>query len=186
MNKSTKFQNFLESLKGQGHGQDSLIESVKKGFKVCFEETMSPFQSQETSDKQIIKEKSENNNLIPIHKVNLGSPIASNDGYKIYKLTNVEDVMAISYDTFWSTQEKGPADMYLKGGPFYYVTKDNKKFALGHEKVRHDYTIGFFTTDAIKVDSKIEKKLNEMIEPIYDFDRIEREFQLRRQQQWQR
>lgn len=30
-----KFINFLESLKG--HSQDSLIESVKKGFKICFE-----------------------------------------------------------------------------------------------------------------------------------------------------
>jgi len=35
MNKIEKFETFLESLKGQG--QDSLIESVKKGFKVCFE-----------------------------------------------------------------------------------------------------------------------------------------------------
>jgi len=35
MNKIKKFETFLESLKGQG--QDSLIESVKKGFKACFE-----------------------------------------------------------------------------------------------------------------------------------------------------
>ena len=35
MNERQKFENFLESLKG--NGQDTLIESVKKGFQVCFE-----------------------------------------------------------------------------------------------------------------------------------------------------
>jgi len=30
-----KFKNFLESLKG--HGKDPLIESIKQGFKACFE-----------------------------------------------------------------------------------------------------------------------------------------------------
>ena len=35
MNNEQKFKNFLESLKG--NGQDSLIESVKKGFQVCHE-----------------------------------------------------------------------------------------------------------------------------------------------------
>lgn len=35
MNKTEKFKNFLESLKG--HGQDSLIESVSHGFQVCYE-----------------------------------------------------------------------------------------------------------------------------------------------------
>lgn len=35
MNKKQKFENFLESLKGTG--QDTLIESVKQGFQVCFE-----------------------------------------------------------------------------------------------------------------------------------------------------
>ena len=35
MDKIKKFENFLESLKGKG--QDTLIESVKKGFKVCCE-----------------------------------------------------------------------------------------------------------------------------------------------------
>jgi len=34
-NKKQKFENFLESLKG--NGQDTLIESVKQGFNVCFE-----------------------------------------------------------------------------------------------------------------------------------------------------
>lgn len=35
MKKQEKFINFLEGLKG--HGQDTLIESVKKGFQVCTE-----------------------------------------------------------------------------------------------------------------------------------------------------
>lgn len=35
MSNSQKFENFLESLKG--HGNDSLIESVKSGFKTCIE-----------------------------------------------------------------------------------------------------------------------------------------------------
>jgi len=35
MNKKEKFENFLESLKG--NGQDNLIESLKKGFQVCME-----------------------------------------------------------------------------------------------------------------------------------------------------
>jgi len=35
MYKKQKFENFLESLKG--NGQDILIESVKKGFQVCVE-----------------------------------------------------------------------------------------------------------------------------------------------------
>ena len=35
MNNKEKFENFLESLKG--NGQDELIESVKQGFQVCFE-----------------------------------------------------------------------------------------------------------------------------------------------------
>lgn len=35
MNNKEKFENFLESLKGHGH--DVLIESVKKGFTVCYE-----------------------------------------------------------------------------------------------------------------------------------------------------
>jgi len=37
MDKKAKFENFLESLKG--HKQDGLIESIKKGFLVCFEST---------------------------------------------------------------------------------------------------------------------------------------------------
>jgi len=36
MNSKQKFENFLESLKGKD--QDTLIESVKQGFRVCFEE----------------------------------------------------------------------------------------------------------------------------------------------------
>jgi len=35
MNNKAKFENFLESLKG--NGQDTLVESVKQGFQVCFE-----------------------------------------------------------------------------------------------------------------------------------------------------
>ena len=35
MDKKAKFENFLESLKG--YDQNELIESVKKGFQVCFE-----------------------------------------------------------------------------------------------------------------------------------------------------
>lgn len=35
MKNTKKFKNFLESLKGKG--QDTLIESVKKGFNICFE-----------------------------------------------------------------------------------------------------------------------------------------------------
>jgi len=35
MNNKQIFENFLESLKGKG--QDTLIESVKKGFRTCFE-----------------------------------------------------------------------------------------------------------------------------------------------------
>ena len=35
MNNKQKFENFLESLKG--NGQDSLIESVKSGFQACYE-----------------------------------------------------------------------------------------------------------------------------------------------------
>jgi len=35
MNKKEKFESFLESLKG--NGEDKLIESVKKGFQVCYE-----------------------------------------------------------------------------------------------------------------------------------------------------
>ena len=35
MNNIKKFENFLESLKGKG--QDTLIESIKSGFKVCTE-----------------------------------------------------------------------------------------------------------------------------------------------------
>jgi hypothetical protein len=35
MNKKQKFEKFLEGLKG--HNQDALIESVKKGFRVCYE-----------------------------------------------------------------------------------------------------------------------------------------------------
>jgi len=36
MNNRQKFEGFLESLKG--NGQDALIESVKQGFQVCFED----------------------------------------------------------------------------------------------------------------------------------------------------
>ena len=35
MNNKKKFDNFLESLKG--NDQDKLIESIEKGFQVCFE-----------------------------------------------------------------------------------------------------------------------------------------------------
>ena len=35
MNNKQKFENFLESLKG--NGQDKLVESVKQGFQTCFE-----------------------------------------------------------------------------------------------------------------------------------------------------
>ena len=37
MNNKQKFIKFLESLKGKGKGQDTLIESVKQGFKACME-----------------------------------------------------------------------------------------------------------------------------------------------------
>jgi len=35
MNKQEKFENFLESLKG--NGKDSVIESIEKAFQLCFE-----------------------------------------------------------------------------------------------------------------------------------------------------
>ena len=35
MNSREKFENFLESLKG--NGQNALVESIKKGFRACFE-----------------------------------------------------------------------------------------------------------------------------------------------------
>ena len=38
MNKNKKFENFLESLKG--NGQDTLIENVKKGFQACYENSL--------------------------------------------------------------------------------------------------------------------------------------------------
>lgn len=48
-----KFKKFLESLKG--NGQDALIESVKKGFKVCFESTMRDEAEKEISNYVIKK-----------------------------------------------------------------------------------------------------------------------------------
>ena len=36
MDSRQKFENFLESLKGEG--QDTLIESVKEGFQACYED----------------------------------------------------------------------------------------------------------------------------------------------------
>jgi len=47
MNNKEKFENFLESLKG--NGQDKLIESVKQGFRVCFE-ALSEGKKQEMKD----------------------------------------------------------------------------------------------------------------------------------------
>ena len=38
MNNKQKFENFIESLKGNGY--DVLIEGVKKGFQACFEDEM--------------------------------------------------------------------------------------------------------------------------------------------------
>jgi len=45
MNKKQKFESFLESLKGTG--QDTLIENVKKGFQVCFENFIDPMDTAE-------------------------------------------------------------------------------------------------------------------------------------------
>jgi len=42
MNKKQKFENFLESLKDGK--QDTLIESVKQGFKACFEARLTPYE----------------------------------------------------------------------------------------------------------------------------------------------
>jgi len=48
MNKKQKFEKFLESLKG--NGQDVLIESLKQGFQVCFENEVN-FQKGESLQK---------------------------------------------------------------------------------------------------------------------------------------
>lgn len=51
MNNNKKFKTFLEELKG--HGQDSLIESVKEGFNVCFESEMFSDSDVELHDYEI-------------------------------------------------------------------------------------------------------------------------------------
>ena len=43
MNNAKKFENFLESLKG--NGQDGLVESIKSGFQTCFESEEDPHET---------------------------------------------------------------------------------------------------------------------------------------------
>jgi len=51
MNKRQKFENFLESLKGSD--QDTLIESVKKGFHACYEAfTFNSIEGESEEDKK--------------------------------------------------------------------------------------------------------------------------------------
>jgi len=57
MDKPKKFNSFLESLKGKG--QDKLIESIKHGFHVCFENEMMDMVKKETAFKEKMENPSE-------------------------------------------------------------------------------------------------------------------------------
>jgi hypothetical protein len=57
MNKKQAFFEFLEALKG--HDQDALIESVKEGFKICFESTMADTAEEEIAN-YVVKKMPEN------------------------------------------------------------------------------------------------------------------------------
>jgi len=52
MNNKQKFENFLESLKG--NGQDKLVESVKQGFQTCFESGMRELREDELDTATLV------------------------------------------------------------------------------------------------------------------------------------
>jgi hypothetical protein len=64
------------------------------------------------------------------HKKFLSKPYIEGKEYKIYKITKVDECVKISKGTSWCTQGIANAESYLKKGPLWLVTKNDKRFAL--------------------------------------------------------
>jgi hypothetical protein len=60
----------------------------------------------------------------------LSKPIFEGKGYKIYKVTSVDQCIKIGKGTSWCIQGEEWAQKYLNKGPLYLVTKKDKRFAL--------------------------------------------------------
>ena len=64
------------------------------------------------------------------HQEFLSKPVAEGNGYKIYKITTVGQCVKIGKGTSWCIQGKKWATSYLKNGPLWLITKNDKRFAL--------------------------------------------------------
>jgi hypothetical protein len=60
----------------------------------------------------------------------LSKPAAEGNDYKIYKVTSVDQCIKIGKGTSWCIQGDTWAKSYLKKGPLWLVTKNDKRFAL--------------------------------------------------------
>jgi len=57
-------------------------------------------------------------------------PIAEGNGYKAYRIKNIDQCLIIGKGTSWCIKGEKMAQRYLKEGPLHLITKNGEKFAL--------------------------------------------------------
>jgi len=62
----------------------------------------------------------------------LDKPVAQGNGYKVYKVTTMDQCIPIGDKGGWCINKTDGANRYLKQGYLYFVTKNDKQFGLLH------------------------------------------------------
>ena len=109
MNKK-KFEEFLESYKGKRKNQDSLIESIKIGFRACCENTETP--EEELTLKDLMDQSShmgQNPNINPDMKIRFADGDRSMDDYYIIREDNEQDIPE-TLTILFNSEDKEPKE----------------------------------------------------------------------------
>jgi len=102
MNNKEKFENFLESLKG--NGQDTLIESVKQGFQVCYESYPNEEYTITSKDGVELKEGDQAYNYYDGFTGTIGRIAPPIDGKSWFNLTNERNNSSLDGSRVYSFQ----------------------------------------------------------------------------------
>jgi len=156
MKNKQKFINFLESLKN--NGQDALVESVKQGFKVCFE----------SFDYDIVSK--ENMNGYNIIYVNPNNKMPADKTSQYDAETNtiiVNNNLKDDFKDFWEKHEHAHADYFKK---LLDTNKDPKVALETLKQIRSTgYPQNHEETEAFLKQFQHLKKINMPINKVWEY-----------------
>ena len=148
MNKKEKFENFLESLKG--NEQDNLIETIKSGFQTCYEAE---------SENSVIRSGKEEQEIIKgyvtamlwTEEDNIGGDKDIND-FALETIEQIKGDISNFYDVSYKLLNETPDDYSLEqAGHDFWLT-------------RNGHGVGFWDRDLDEIGDKltaISKKFGE-------------------------